>query len=150
MRELYNDSHLLVAATHSLFSHRYTLQGDVEKAGRANSLAFRILGYLVRMRPNDRSKDGIQTATQYLRCLVNDIEMAPSTFVPFCLFFIRKPIRLSLISFLLALLSSGTVYESLRKILTLSDQLNILPSARTSTKLFCENTMVRSPTPHSG
>jgi hypothetical protein len=78
MKDLYKDMSALVAATHTLFTHRLAMMGEIEKAARANTLATKILEYLIRSRPDEMDQEGVQLATHYLKCLVRQIDICPT------------------------------------------------------------------------
>jgi hypothetical protein len=77
MKDLLHDPNVLVAATHSLFANRYSLEGELTKSELANSFARKLFGQLLRTKPHEQSEDGTQVATHYLRCLVAEIEISP-------------------------------------------------------------------------
>jgi hypothetical protein len=81
MSELYDDTHVVVAASHALFVHHYCSQGELDKAQYANTLAIRILEQLIYTRPHEQSSCGMHYKALYLHCLSISIELDPRPFV---------------------------------------------------------------------
>jgi hypothetical protein len=84
MKEMYNETNAIVAASHTMMVFHYELRGEVDKAIYANSTALQIMKYLARTRPQEVSKDGVHYPSIMIRCLSGEVASSNDPYEDSC------------------------------------------------------------------
>jgi hypothetical protein len=141
--ELYDDTSALVAATHVLISLHYTSLGDIDKASYATSLAQRIIELLLRTRPHETHKDGVNYGSLYLHTLLLGLDVTPTQYVFNLVIIIIIFQTIELRAYLTNLVTNRTPQsQMLLHMLKLSEELD-LGGARALFKAFFKMIYVR-------
>jgi hypothetical protein len=127
MSELYDDTHVLVAASHVLFTFHYCTQGALDKAHYSCSMALRMLEQLMQVQPLTKASHSKYKAL-YLHVMSVWMDLDPQSFV-FLFFSSVLLLRTFAYSTMMMMMMNGlyseTYFHRLRRCAQIADDYSL-------------------------